>query len=255
MAPFHFHSIFKKTIGCAPLEYLRSRRLSEAAEELLRSSASTEKVGARYGYGSIEAFARAFRSHFCIWPAEYRSHGLDLFLMHTELMYPTTFASATIPERADICWKPAKTLYGLFLDGDNIHEDNMQLLYRFMNTAKTSMPELDWIIADRDLINSTSKYSFFVGHESATFSKIPKELQPLEIPERLELEFQFHGSLDDLHGDFRSSTIANCLNQHKCVQLPSEWKLERRISTPFFARRSYQLNIPIAFRNPDHTLR
>lgn len=246
MAPFHFQSVFKRAIGCAPLEYVRARRLSEAAVDVLRSEGSTEKIGARFGYGSVEAFARAFRGHFHAWPAEYRANGIDLFRRHSELGYPASFASSSVLECASVQWAAPRVLYGLFLDGLNIHEDNMRLLYRFMNAAKTSMRELDWVIADRCYGDPLKNYGFFVGHEAAAFTKIPQGLSCLEIPARLELVFRFHGSLDDLHGDFRSDAVVHFLKGKGYAVLPFLWKLERRVLAPHWTRRGYLQNIPVA---------
>jgi AraC family transcriptional regulator len=54
------------------LAYVRARRLSEAAKSLQRGSARILDVALSVGYGSHEAFSRAFRDHFGFTPVEVR---------------------------------------------------------------------------------------------------------------------------------------------------------------------------------------
>lgn len=52
---------FLLTSGMTPARYIRERRLSAAAAELMSGTSVTE-VAFRYGYESVEGFSRAFRS-------------------------------------------------------------------------------------------------------------------------------------------------------------------------------------------------
>jgi AraC family transcriptional regulator len=76
---FHFFRMFEVITGLGPAEYLRRRRLSEAA--LALSGGGDEKVidlALRYGYESPDAFSRAFRREFGCLPSEARSEGARL---------------------------------------------------------------------------------------------------------------------------------------------------------------------------------
>jgi AraC family transcriptional regulator len=76
---FHFYRMFEMVAGIGPGEYLRRRRLSEAAREL--SSGGGAKVidlALRYGYESPDAFSRAFRREFGCLPTEARKSGARL---------------------------------------------------------------------------------------------------------------------------------------------------------------------------------
>jgi AraC family transcriptional regulator len=76
---FHFYRMFEVITGVGPGEYLRRRRLSEAA--LLLSSGGDEKVidlAVRFGYDSPDAFSRAFRREFGCLPTEAKKGGVKL---------------------------------------------------------------------------------------------------------------------------------------------------------------------------------
>ena len=76
---FHFYRMFEIVTGLGPGEYLRRRRLSEAA--LALSSGGPDKVldlALRFGYESPDAFSRAFRREFGCLPSDARKAGTSL---------------------------------------------------------------------------------------------------------------------------------------------------------------------------------
>ena len=73
-SPFHFHRVFSAWLGETLGDYLRRRRLEIAAIRL--ASGSGEPVLAialGVGFGSGEAFARAFKEHFGCTPSVWRA--------------------------------------------------------------------------------------------------------------------------------------------------------------------------------------
>jgi AraC family transcriptional regulator len=64
-SPFHFHRLFSAWMGETLGEYLRRRRLELAALRLVsQPSSSVLEVALSSGFGSAEAFARAFKARF-----------------------------------------------------------------------------------------------------------------------------------------------------------------------------------------------
>lgn len=58
-----FAELFATTVGMTPMAYLRHWRLTVAHQDLSRGD-GVAQVARRYGYGSAEAFSRAFRARF-----------------------------------------------------------------------------------------------------------------------------------------------------------------------------------------------
>lgn len=52
ISPFYFHKGFSILCGYSPMEYIRNRRLSLAAGELLASDISVMELAMKYGYDS-----------------------------------------------------------------------------------------------------------------------------------------------------------------------------------------------------------
>lgn len=72
---YHLRRMFSALAGLPLSEYVRRRRMTLAAADLVRGEPSLLDVAVRYGYGSVEAFARAFRSVHGTGPADARRTG------------------------------------------------------------------------------------------------------------------------------------------------------------------------------------
>lgn len=60
LSPFYFHRGFLMLCGYSVTEYIRSRRLSLAGEELITSDISVLELALKYGYDSPDSFTKAF---------------------------------------------------------------------------------------------------------------------------------------------------------------------------------------------------
>ncbi len=72
-SPFHFHRLFTAWMGETLGDYMRRRRLEMAAQRLAtQPRLPVMQVALSVGFGSTEAFARAFKAHFGATPTAYR---------------------------------------------------------------------------------------------------------------------------------------------------------------------------------------
>ncbi|MCX5203424.1 GyrI-like domain-containing protein [Streptomyces sp. NBC_00237] len=75
---YHFRRLFSALAGIPLSEYVRRRRLTFAGAEVLDGRRTLLEIAVRYGYGSGEAFARAFRALHGVGPGEARRTGAVL---------------------------------------------------------------------------------------------------------------------------------------------------------------------------------
>ncbi|MEU3184645.1 AraC family transcriptional regulator [Streptomyces sp. NPDC006923] len=75
---YHLRRMFSALAGIPLSEYIRRRRLTLAGAEVLAGRETLLEIAVRYGYGSGEAFARAFRAMHGIGPGEARRTGAAL---------------------------------------------------------------------------------------------------------------------------------------------------------------------------------
>ncbi|MFS0700397.1 GyrI-like domain-containing protein [Cellulomonas sp. 179-A 4D5 NHS] len=72
---YHLRRMFSALAGMPLSEYVRRRRMTVAAAEVVAGSRDLLDVAVRHGYGSTEAFGRAFRSVHGAGPGEVRRDG------------------------------------------------------------------------------------------------------------------------------------------------------------------------------------
>ncbi|MEO6279773.1 AraC family transcriptional regulator [Roseateles sp.] len=73
-SPFHFHRLFLAWTGRTLGDYLARRRLEKGAQRLRGQPASSVlSIALGVGYGSAEAFTRAFKQRFGLPPTQWRN--------------------------------------------------------------------------------------------------------------------------------------------------------------------------------------
>ncbi|MDO9455987.1 GyrI-like domain-containing protein [Nocardioides sp.] len=71
----HLRRMFSSLAAMPLSEYVRRRRMSHAAADLVATDDALLTIAVRYGYGSAEAFGRAFRAVHGVGPSEARRDG------------------------------------------------------------------------------------------------------------------------------------------------------------------------------------
>jgi len=77
----HFNRIFQSIIGIPVLDYIKKRKLSVAAGQIIDTNKNILDIALDYGFNSHETFSRAFKRIFDITPMAYRkmnSHAIPV---------------------------------------------------------------------------------------------------------------------------------------------------------------------------------
>jgi AraC family transcriptional regulator len=75
VSAFHLTRAFAASTGQSLMRYVRGRRLSDAAQRLAEGADDILGIAFDAGYGSHEAFTRAFRERFLATPEQVRAQG------------------------------------------------------------------------------------------------------------------------------------------------------------------------------------
>lgn len=75
---FHFQRTFSLLTGITVSEYIRNRRLSLAAQDLLYNNAKVIDVALKYGYDTPESFTKAFQRFHGVLPSQAKKFGIEL---------------------------------------------------------------------------------------------------------------------------------------------------------------------------------
>lgn len=76
-SPFHFHRIFHAFVGETVGDYIKRRRLTKAATELIETERTIIDIALDNFFDSQEAFTRSFERFFHLTPAKYRKRGIQ----------------------------------------------------------------------------------------------------------------------------------------------------------------------------------
>lgn len=87
---YHFHRMFHSYFNVTFAEYIRRRKLTLAAVDVLSGQAKIMDISLKYGYESPNAFTRAFRNIHGINPSEARSSQVSI----------STYSQASFPSDA-----------------------------------------------------------------------------------------------------------------------------------------------------------
>jgi AraC family transcriptional regulator len=182
---YHMSRVFGIATGHSVMGYVRGRRLTEAARTLAGGAPDILAVALDAGYGSHEAFTRAFGDQFGLTPEELRARGNldDIKLTEPIKMNETLLASPEPPRFENL-----KTLLIAGLSERYNSETCAGIpaqWQRFVPYLGHIPGQVGWttygVICHSDDVGNIE---YICGVEVSDFSKVPKELSCLRIPEQ-----------------------------------------------------------------------
>ncbi|MET9759614.1 AraC family transcriptional regulator [Streptomyces sp. NPDC006372] len=127
---YHLRRMFSALAGMPLSEYIRRRRLTVAGAEVLAGDETLLEIAVRYGYGSGEAFARAFRAMHGVGPGEARRTGAALVSQPRLTFRLTVEGSSSMHYR--VVDRPAFTVTGFKARIPLIHSGPNQAITDFV---------------------------------------------------------------------------------------------------------------------------
>jgi AraC family transcriptional regulator len=136
---YHLRRMFSALAGMPLSEYIRRRRLTVAGAEVLAGREPLLEIAVRYGYGSGEAFARAFRAVHGIGPGEARRTGAALVSQPRLTFRLTVEGSSSMRYR--VVDRTAFTVVGLKTRVPLVHRGPNQAIIDFVRGIDPSVQE------------------------------------------------------------------------------------------------------------------
>lgn len=204
---YHLRRMFSSLAGMPLSEYVRRRRMTVAAAELVGDE-EVLTIAVRYGYGSTEAFARAFQAVHGVAPSVVRRDGGPL-RTQSQLRFRLT-VEGSIPMDTRITDRPAFRLIG--------HAARVPLVHRGANPAiqahiaalpateharlkdlsDTDPAGLLQVSADVDPdYTEGSELTYLHGVARAVDSSVPDNLDVVEVPAGTWAVFRTSGPYPD----------------------------------------------------------
>ncbi|MGW1540100.1 AraC family transcriptional regulator [Streptomyces sp. NPDC002309] len=189
---YHLRRMFSSLAGMPLSEYVRRRRMTVAAADVVRGERDLLGIAVRYGYGSSEAFGRAFRAVHGARPSDVRREGGPL-RTQPQLRFRLT-VEGSIPMDTRIVDRPAFRLVGhatrvpLIHEGVNPHiQRHIAALpqeehLRLKKLSDTEPPGLLQVSDDLDPDGREgSELTYLHGVALSQSTAVPDELDTIQV--------------------------------------------------------------------------
>lgn len=206
---FHASRAFALATGRSVSDYARARRLSEAARALAAGATDILSVALAAGYGSHEAFTRAFRQRFGLTPEQLRAraHVTQLDLQEPMSMSTEPEKNSIDPPR--IVQQPALLIFGLGriygqASGASIASIPSQW-DRFLphhNHIEGQVGTTTYGVCCNT--DDTGSFEYITGVQVSDFPPEPKDFSRLRIPPQTYAVFKHPGHVSSVHDSWQA---------------------------------------------------
>ncbi|MCP3874200.1 MAG: AraC family transcriptional regulator, partial [Desulfobacteraceae bacterium] len=203
----HFHRIFAFITGFTLKEYIRKRRLSVAAHELICSRQNVLDIALKYQYQTHETFTRAFKKAYGLNPHKFRKIKREHVLFEKIDIHSPQYKNLYSKDPVNIRF----VTYNEFivtgfsidtsLEDDKVATDIPNFMrYFFANQLFQKIPDIIHpekfygIYSNLDVYNN---FKFTIAYETQHLEKTPDGLDMHIIPPRNYAVFEAHGPMPE----------------------------------------------------------
>lgn len=203
---FHFQRTFSILTDMSIADYIRRRRLTLAAQELINTEQKVIDLAYKYGYDSPEAFTKAFRKQHHVTPSEARKKQGQL-QSYNRLVIQVSLKGAE-PMKYKIVEKEKFQVVGVKRTYNCQNGENLQGIPQFWNEMNSKNFDHQLIQLNNGSIkgtlgvcvpNTDQGQSGFIDYWIATdhVGDVEENLSALEVPASKWVVFEVHGPMPD----------------------------------------------------------
>ncbi|GAA0824649.1 AraC family transcriptional regulator [Clostridium tertium] len=202
---YHFHRIFKGIVGDSIKNYVRKRRFTEAAKELVYTNKSIVEIGIKYGYESREGFSRAFEKVYGRNPSEVRRDNLLYFIREPINVDYMMFQLKLTTEGLTPLYRNLSERYvvgkkwKVKADGSNLQD--IPLLWQKWNNEKESGKIINNKCADEIMgiciFSEEDAFDYMIGHEVNSIEYVPDDMVIYRLEPSLYAVFRVIGPITE----------------------------------------------------------
>jgi AraC family transcriptional regulator len=196
---YHLLRAFGAATGCSVMRYVRARRLTEAARLLAVGAPDILSVALDVGYGSHEAFTRAFRGQFGLTPEAVRA---QRHLQTIQLQEPIIMDDTLIVDLEPPRFENGKALLIAGLGERYTFETNQGIPLQWQRFVPYigSIPGHVGHVAYGVCCNGdgAGNFDYIAGVEVLSFDDLPSEFARIRIAARRYAVFSHWGHISGL---------------------------------------------------------
>ena len=202
---YHFHRVFKSIVGDTLKDYIRKRRITEAAKDLTYTNMSIVDIGIKYGFESREAFCRAFKKVYGRNPSEVRNNNLLYFIREPMNFDYMIFKYNLMKEGLTPLFRklPDKYIVGrktkMKADGSNLQD--IPLLWHKWDSEEEGKKIIDRKYTDECMgiciYSHGDDFEYMIGHEVNSTSHVPESMEIYRMEPSLYAVFKTVGPVTE----------------------------------------------------------
>jgi AraC family transcriptional regulator len=199
----HLASAFGTTTGWPVMKYLRARRLTRAAETLARGAPDILAVALDAGYGSHEAFTRAFGDQFGVPPERVRERAstggltlvapLDLRGREKPVLAPPWVTESAVRAVGFAQRHSFDTVIGIPIQWQTFMAEH----YGHIPNRVDGIP-----IGLQKPADDEGGFDYVCAAEVTAFGDVPRDLVKIDIPLRRYAVFEHRGHVSTLFSTY-----------------------------------------------------
>ncbi len=199
---FHLSRAFSLSTGMPLAAYARARRLTVAAQALAAGAPDILTLALEAGYGSHEAFTRAFRQHFAMTPEQFRTRADEAAPLFQEpFSMQSTHPPVALPAPR-IVSRDAILIFGMSITCSVAGDPNISRLWSRAVPHLCHIPGTvgNYTYGVCHNSDDAGSFDYTAGVEVSTFPNQPPEFTRLRIPPQTYAVFE--------HREHISSVVA-----------------------------------------------
>jgi len=204
---YYFHRMFQSVLGESVAEYVRKRRLSEAARKMLGGEHKLIDIAFSSGYDSQEAFTRAFKTMFGVTPGRMRKLGmipLEKKPATMEMMLHMEEGGLTM--QPEIVEHSEEWVIGM---GDSFSENPFWQINKLWEHFSEREKEIPNVKGEYTLgvcmprheslpLKEGDTFVYIAGRPVSSLDEVPEGMVAVKIPKRKYARFTHKGPLTNL---------------------------------------------------------
>ncbi|WP_175866963.1 AraC family transcriptional regulator [Burkholderia contaminans] len=205
MTRFGFSRLFSMNTGWPVMRYVRSRRLTRAAHALAQGAPDILQVALDAGYGSHEAFTRAFRDLFGMTPEDVRARRtLDGLSLMEPLRMKELKIIDVVPSRFETAGK--RLIAGMsdrytFETNEGIPA-LWQAFIPYIGTLPGQVDDVTYGVCCNP--DADGSFEYIAGVEVTSRDRLPAPFRWVELEPQRYAVFEHVGHISTLHQTFYS---------------------------------------------------
>jgi len=202
---YHFHRVFSAMAGSSIKDYIRARRLTKAAYELVNTNKRIIDIAIEYQFESQESFTRAFKKMYGITPGRYRQNKKHFILMQKKKLRKIrlNYLKGGITLQAKIVERSEFKAVGMRYYGANKNNEITELWNKFVNRIreiknrvehKTSLGVCEYV----PNLTDESQFGYIACVEVSSLDEVPEGMVGQVVTSNKYAVFTHKGPVDRL---------------------------------------------------------